>query len=65
MEPVPLRSIENMSLETSSDTKKNYKKLYHESAERYAILQSELENYSKLFGKLDQLKQLKLSLIHI
>ena len=54
-----LRGLENTGVELSSDKQANYKKLYHESVERCAILQSQLESYSSLFTKMGRIEQLK------
>ena len=58
-----VRGLENVSPEKSpGHSQTNYKKLYHESVERHAILQSQLESYSNLITKMGKIEQLKVEL---
>lgn len=59
MAMVDRRSVENLDFEAAEGTETNYKKLYHESVERYAIIRAQLDSYSGLFAKMGKIEQLK------
>ena len=61
MERTELRSVENFKSLTGGD--KCYKKLYHESVERCAILQSQLAEFSKLLSKFERIEKLKVYIV--
>ena len=54
--------MKNPGVDTSEASETNYKKLYCESVERYAILQAQLDSYSSLFTKIGKIEQLKVEL---
>lgn len=62
MAMVEQRSVKNPDVDTSETSETNYKKLYRESVERYAVLQAQLDSYSSLFTKMGKIEQLKVEL---
>ena len=62
MAMVEQRSVENPVVETCEGSETNYKKLYRESVERYAILQAQLDSYSSFYTKIGKIEQLKVEL---